>query len=235
MFKKVNMFTGVLVNFGAVIAGSLIGIFFSGKLNQKYHTALLDVIALGVIGIGVKYIIGTKDPLVLIISLITGTLIGTFIKIDERLDSLGGKLQSKFKSGQETFSEGFAGASILYCVGSMAIMGCLQGSLKEKSDILLTKSIMDGVTSVFLASAMGVGVLFSAFSVLIYQGLLVLLFYAFAGGIADEAVIEMSAVGGAILIGIAINMLKLRKIKTADMVISLFMPLAVMPLIKLLG
>lgn len=229
------MFTGVLVNFGAVIAGSLIGIFFKGKLNQKYQTALQDVIALGVIGIGVKYIIGTNNPLVLIMSLIMGTLLGTLLKIDDRLDSLGGKLQSKLKSKQETFSEGFAGASILYCVGSMALMGCLQGALESKSDILLTKSIMDGVTSVFLASALGVGVLFSAFSVLIYQGALVLLFHAFAGGIADEAVVEMSAVGGAILIGIAINMLKLKKVKTADMVISLFMPLAVIPLIKLIA
>jgi uncharacterized membrane protein YqgA involved in biofilm formation len=229
------MFTGLFVNFGAVIAGSLIGIFFRGRLNQKYQTALLDVIILGVIGIGVKYIIGTKDPLVLVISLITGTLIGTLLKIDDRLDSLGGKLQSKLKNKQETFSEGFAGASILYCVGSMAIMGCLQCALEGKSDILLTKSLMDGVTSVFLASALGIGVLFSAFSVLIYQGLLILLFYALAGGIADEAVVEMSAVGGAILIGIAINMLKLKKLKTADMVISLFMPLAVIPLMKLIS
>lgn len=229
------MFTGVLVNFGAIIAGSLIGMFFRGRLNQKYQTALLDVIALGVIGIGVKYVIGTNDPLVLVTSLIIGTLVGTLLKIDDRLDSLGGKLQSKLKNGQETFSEGFAGASILYCVGSMAIMGCLQGALEGKSDILLTKSIMDGVTSVFLASALGVGVLFSAFSVLIYQGLLVLLFRAFAGGIAGEAIVEMSAAGGAILIGIAVNMLKLKKLKTADMVLSLFMPLAVMPLIKLLG
>lgn len=228
------MFTGVLVNFGAVIAGSLIGIFFKDKLNSKYHTALLDVMALGVIGIGVKYIIGTNNPLVLIISLIIGTFVGTLLKIDDRLDGLGAKLQARIKNEQETFSEGFAGASILYCVGSMAIMGCLEGALEGKSDILLTKSIMDGVTSVFLASAMGIGVLFSAFSVLIYQGLLTLLFYVFAGGISSESIAEISAVGGAILIGIAINMLKLKKIKTADMVISLFMPLAVMPLIKLL-
>jgi uncharacterized protein len=111
---------------------------------------LLDVIALGVIGISVNYIIGTKDPLVLIISLIIGTIIGTLLKINDRLDSLGGKLQSRLKNKQETFSEGFAGASILYCVGSMAIMGCLEGALDGKGDIHFTKSIMDGVASVFL-------------------------------------------------------------------------------------
>ncbi len=229
------MFTGVLVNFGAVIAGSLIGMLFRGRLNQRFQTALLDVIALGVIGFGVIYIIKTQNPLVLVISLIIGTLIGTLLKKDDRLGNLGGKLQSKLNNNQETFSEGFAGASILYCVGSMAIMGCLEGALENKSDILLTKSIMDGVASVFLASALGVGVLFSAFSVLIYQGALVLLFYALGSGIAEDVIKEMSAVGGAILIGIAINMLKLRKLKTADMVLSLFMPLAIMPLIKLFG
>jgi uncharacterized membrane protein YqgA involved in biofilm formation len=114
-------------------------------------------------------------------------------------------------------------------------MGSLEGALTGKSDILLTKSIMDGVVSVFLASAMGLGVLFSAFPVLIYQWALTLLFSLFAGGIDNAAMTEVSAVGGAILIGIAINMLGLKKIKTADMVVALFMPLAVMPLLNLIS
>lgn len=227
------MYTGVIVNFAAVLAGSAIGLFLKNKLNKKYQTALTDAIALGVMGIGVMYIIKTQNVLVLIISLIIGTLVGTLLKIDDRLESLGEKLQKRLKNDQDTFSEGFAGASILFCVGSMAIMGSFEGAMQGKSDILLTKSIMDGVTSIFLASALGMGVLFSAFPVLIYQGGLTLLFSLLAGGIDNAAMTEVSAVGGAILIGIAINMLKLKKIKTADMVLSLFLPLAVLPLLSL--
>lgn len=229
------MFTGVIVNFAAVIAGSAIGLFFREKLKPRYQTALADAIALGVIGIGVMYVIKTQNILVLVLSLILGTLLGTLLRLDDRLGRLGGKLQNRLKSSQDTFSEGFAGASILFCVGSMAIMGSLEGALGGGCGILLTKSIMDGVTSVFLASAMGTGVLFSAFPVLIYEGALTLLFSLFAGGIDNAVMTEISAVGGAILIGIAINMLKLKKIKTADMVISLFAPLAVIPLLNLIS
>jgi uncharacterized membrane protein YqgA involved in biofilm formation len=229
------MFTGVIVNFAAVIAGSVIGLFFRNRLKQKYQTALVDAISLGVVGIGVMYIIKTQNILVLIISLITGTLLGTLLRIDDRLSGLGEKLQRRLKNGQDTFSEGFAGASILFCVGSMAIMGSLEGALSGKADVLLTKSIMDGVTSVFLASAMGPGVLFSAFPVLIYEGALTLLFSLFAGSIDNAVITEVSAVGGAILIGIGVNMLRLKKIKTADMVVSLLAPLAVMPLLNLIS
>ena len=228
------MFTGVLVNFAAVLAGSIIGLFFKNKLNQKYHVALMDAIALGVIGIGIVYVIQTENILVLIISLILGTLIGTFLKIDDRLEKAGYMLQARLKNNENTFAEGFAGASILYCVGSMTIMGCMDSALNNSNDILFTKSIMDGVSSIFLASAMGLGVLFSAFTILIYQGLLTLLFSLFAGSLDMSVINEISAVGGAILIGIAVNMLKLKKIKTADMVISLFLPIAVVPLIHLL-
>ena len=222
------MFTGVIVNFAAVIACSAIGLLLGNKLKEKYRTALADAIALGTAGIGIMYIIKTQNILALMLSLILGTLAGTLLKIDDRLERLGETLQNRFKGKNDTFSEGFAGASILFCVGSMAIMGSLESALSGKSDILLTKSIMDGVISVFLASAVGLGVLFSAFPVLIYQGALTLLFSLFAGGIDNAVMTEVSAAGGAVLIGIAINMLKLKKIKTADMIVSLFMPLAVM-------
>lgn len=229
------MFTGVIVNFAAVIACSAIGLLLGNKLKEKYRTALADAIALGTAGIGIMYIIKTQNILVLMLSLILGTLAGTLLKIDDRLERLGETLQNRFKGKNDTFSEGFAGASILFCVGSMAIMGSLESALSGKSDILLTKSIMDGVISVFLASAVGLGVLFSAFPVLIYQGALTLLFSLFAGGIDNAVMTEVSAAGGAVLIGIAINMLKLKKIKTADMIVSLFMPLAVMPLLNLIN
>jgi uncharacterized membrane protein YqgA involved in biofilm formation len=229
------MFNGVIVNFLAIIAGSLIGLFFKNKLKQRFHTALIDAIALGVIGIGITYAIKTENLLVLIISLIIGTLLGTILKIDDRLDSLGVKIQSRLKNVQGAFSEGFAGASILFCVGSMAIMGCMDSGLRAENGILYTKSLMDGVTSIFFASAMGVGVLFSAVSVLIYEGLLTVVFSLFAGNLDIAVINEISAVGGVILIGIAVNMLKLKKIKTADMIFSLFLPIAIIPLLALLG
>jgi len=229
------MFLGVIVNVLAVVAGSAVGLFFKNKLKERYQKALTAVIALGVVGIGASYAIKTQNLLVMILSLIIGTLLGTWIRIDDRLESLGDKLQSRIKQAGGTFAEGFAGASILFCVGSMAIMGCMNSALSGNHDILLTKSIMDGVTSVFLASAMGVGVMFSALSVLIYQGLLTLGFSLFAGGLDSAVVNEISAVGGIILFGIAINMLQLKKVKTGDMALALFAPIGLVPLIALLG
>lgn len=229
------MFLGAFVNFAAVIAGSMIGLFFKNKLGEKYNDALINAMALGVAGIGITYSIKTENVLVMIVSILIGTILGTMLQIDSRLDKLGIRIQSRLKSAQNGFSEGFAGASILYCVGSMAIMGCIDSGLHQNNSILFTKSLIDAVTSVFLASTMGIGVLFSAFSVLIYEGLLTLFFSLFAGSLDLAVINEMSAVGGAILIGIAINMLKLKKIKTADMVISLFMPIMIMPLFGLLG
>lgn len=229
------MFLGVIVNFLAVIAGSAIGLFFKNKLAVRYQKALTDVIALGVLGIGILYTIKTQNLLVMILSIIIGTLLGTLIRIDDRLESLGNKMQSRMKMTDGSFAEGFAGASILYCVGSMAIMGCLSSALSNDHSILLTKSIMDGVTSVFLASTMGVGVLFSAFSVLVYQGLLTLGFSLFAGGLDSVIVGEISAVGGIILFGIALNQLGIKKVKTGDMALSLFAPIGLLPLLKLLG
>ncbi len=229
------MFNGVIVNVLSVIIGGLIGLFFKNKLKQRFHTALMNVIALGVIGIGMTYAIQTENLLVLMISLIVGTLLGTMIRIDDRLDSLGSRIQSRIKNNGGAFSEGFAGASILFCVGSMAIMGCMDSGLHASNGILYTKSLMDGVTSIFLASALGIGVLFSAASVLIYEGLLTLVFSLFTGSLDTSVISEISAVGGVILIGIAINMLELRKIKSADMIFSLFLPIAIVPLMALLG
>jgi uncharacterized membrane protein YqgA involved in biofilm formation len=229
------IFTGVLVNFAAVVAGSLIGLFFKDKLKQRYHTALIDAIALGVAAIGASYTIKTQNILVMMVSLIIGTLAGTFLKINDRLDSFGERMKDRMKIAEGSFSEGFAGASILFCVGSMAILGCIESGLNNNHTILLTKSIMDGVTSIFLASALGAGVLFSAGSVLVYQGILVLLASLLSGLLGADAVNEMSAVGGVILLGIAVNMLGIKKIKAADMVLSLFLPIAVLPLIKLLS
>ncbi|OQB25171.1 MAG: putative membrane protein YdfK [Firmicutes bacterium ADurb.Bin182] len=229
------MFIGAIVNFAAVLTGSAIGLLFKSKLNPKYHDALIKAMALGVAAIGISYSVKTENILIMIVSLLLGTLTGTFLKIDERLEKLGDRLQSRFKYANNGFSEGFAGASILYCVGSMAIMGCIDSGLHQNNDILFTKSLIDAVTSVFLASALGIGVLFSAFSVLIYEGLLTLFFALFAGNLELSVITEMSAAGGVILMGIAVNMLKLGKIKTADMVLSLFMPVAVVPLLNLIN
>lgn len=229
------MFFGVIVNVLAVVAGSAAGLFFKNKLHERYRKALTSVIALGVVGVGVTYAIKTQNLLVMILSLIIGTLLGTWIRIDDRLENLGDKLQSRVRQAGGTFAEGFAGASILYCVGSMAIMGCMNSALSGDHGILFTKSIMDGVTSVFLASALGVGVMFSAVTVLVYQGLLTLGFSLFAGGLNSTVVNEISAVGGVILFGIAINMLELKKVKTGDMALALFVPIGLVPLLNLLG
>lgn len=228
------IFTGVLVNSGAILVGSLIGLFFRNKLKQRYQIALMDLIALSVIAIGIIYAIKTENILVMMVSMIIGTLIGTFLKINENLDALGDKLQKRLKITEGSFSQGFAATSILFCVGSMTIMGCIESGLNQSHTILLTKAVIDGVIAIFFASALGVGVLLSSFSVLVFQGTLTLLASFFAKSLNTSVINEMSAVGGVILLGIAVNMLNLKRIKSADMVLSFFMPIAIVPLLSLL-
>jgi len=226
---------GVIVNVLAVAVGGAVGLLFRNALHERYQSALTSAIALGVAGVGATYAIKTENLLVMILSIIIGTLLGTWIRVDDRLQRLGERLQHHVRQSGGTFAEGFAGASILYCVGSMAIMGCMNSALSGDHAVLFTKSVMDGVTSVFLASTLGVGVIFSAFSVLVYQGLLTLGFSLFAGSLSNTLVNEISAVGGIILFGIAINMLQLKKVKTGDMALALLMPIGLVPLLNLLG
>ncbi len=226
--------TGSLVNFIAIILGGGVGLLFRRGLPKKYMLAVLHVIGLVVITLGISYVLESKQILVIIISVILGTLIGTALGLEDRLKTLGDFLQNRIRLGGEHFSEGFTGATLLFCVGAMAITGSMQSGLAQDHTILYVKAVMDGIIALFMASTLGVGVLFSAVPVLVYQGVVTLLAVYLRSYLSPDLVAEMSAVGGVALLSLGLGMAEIKKMKTADMLPGIFLPPLVAPLVSLL-
>lgn len=227
------------INAALVLVGSLLGLLFKNHIGERFNTILTHALGLCVLGIGVTSAIGTRNTLCVIVCMVLGAILGEALRIEDRLDSVGEILKKRLVRGKGSsrFTEGFVTASVLFCVGSMAIMGSMEAGIQGKYDILISKGVIDGVTSITLASAMGLGVAFSAGPLLLYQGGLTLLF-AQVGPFLDPAAIkEMSAVGGAIIVGIAVNMLGLGKgkIRVGNMLPAIFLPLLYLPAAQLLA
>lgn len=222
------------INAGLVLVGSLVGLLFHQRISARLTRALNSALGLCVLGIGVSAVIGTKNTLCMILCMVVGTLLGEAVKIEDRLDGLGVLVQNKLMKGGggDRFSEGFMNAFLLYCAGAMAITGSLNAGLTGDGTLLISKGVIDGVTSVTLASAMGVGVAFSAVPMVLFQGGMTLL-ASVAGPYLDPAVItEMGAVGGVLIVGIAINVLGLgrEKIRVGNMLPAIFLPALYVPL-----
>ena len=231
--------TGTLVNVLLIIVGSIIGLLFRRKLKQRILDGLMSVMGIAVLVIGVTGAVKTGDMLCMIVSLAIGTFVGEGLNIEKRLESAGNamhKLFSRFNtsSTDNRFTEGFVSATVLFCVGAMAVMGSLEAGVSHDYTILFSKGIIDGVTSIAFAAALGIGVIFSAVSVGIYQGAITLLAVWVAPYLSQTAVAEMSAAGSVVIIGIAINMLGLgkKKLNVGNMLPSVFIPLAYIPLVE---
>lgn len=225
----------VFVNTITVIIGSLIGLVFSGKIKEKYTNALVTGLALITVLIGVQSAIKTANVLCVIVCMVIGIIVGELCRIDDGIEGAGEWIKKKVLRGRTTngrFAEGFVSACILFCVGSMTIMGSIEAGINHDYSIIFAKSALDLISSMAFAAAMGVGVLFSAAFVLVFQGMLTLLATQLGGILTAPIVTEMSAVGGVILIGMAINMLGLRqeRIKVANMLPAIFLPVAFVPL-----
>ncbi|NLG84848.1 MAG: DUF554 domain-containing protein, partial [Firmicutes bacterium] len=167
------------------------------------------------------------EPLLFIISLVLGGILGEALGLETRLERLGTRLQARFARGEggERFAEGFVSASLLFCVGAMAIVGSIQDGLKGAPRVLFAKSLLDGVTSLIMASSLGPGVLFSAFAVLFYQGSITLLAMASSVGVNQDLLREMSIVGGILIFAIGLDMLGIKKTKVGNLLPAIFIPL----------
>ena len=223
----------VFVNVGTVLAGSLLGILLRRRLRQKLLDALIVGLALCTALIGIQSALGTADVLCVIVCMVLGTLLGEVVDLDKGITAGGDALKRKLLrgKGESRFTEGFVSACILFCVGSMTIMGSLEAGLHGDYRIILAKSALDFVSSMAFGAAMGIGVTFSALFVLVFQGALTLLASLVGPFLSSRVVAEMSAVGGVILMGMAVNMLGLRKepIKVANMLPGIFLPLLYLP------
>lgn len=228
-----------VVNCILVLVGSFVGILFKNRISQRLTVSITHVLGLCVLSIGIASAVRTNNTLCVIVCLVLGTLMGEGLNIEGRLDGVGEFLRARLvKNGENSrFTEGFVTASVLYCVGSMAIMGSMEAGINHNYSILISKGVIDGITSISFAAAMGIGVAFSSVPLLLYQGSLTLLAAVVGPYLGNAVVNEMSAVGGLIIIGISINMLGLgkEKLRVGNMLPAIFLPLAYLPLERLLS
>ena len=228
---------GTIINTGAIVAGSLLGMLIGRRFSSKARDTIIAGLGLFTLGYGLMNFLETTNPLVPLGGLLLGALLGEWIKIEEGLANLGRFLKKLFitdktpQTHQAHFVDGFVTSSLVFIIGPMAILGSVQDGMIGTIELLAIKSILDGFASIAFASSLGIGVMFSALSVLIYQGSITLLSSTFSKLFSDLMINEMTAVGGLILMAIAISsLLKIKKIRTGN-----YLPaLLITPLIVLM-
>lgn len=219
---------GTIVNSIAVIVGCLVGLVVKGRLNEKISITVMQGLALCTLYIGISGALKGENTLIMILSVAIGALIGEIIDIDKRLNNLGEYLESKFNGKKESnvsIAEGFVSASLLFCVGAMAIVGSLESGLSGNHNTLFTKSILDGISSIIFTSSLGIGVIFSSVAVFIYQGGITLGAGLLSGILNDMVIANMSAVGGLLIAGLAFNMLGVTNMRIANLLPAIFLPI----------
>ena len=226
------MLTGTIVNTLAIIAGAMIGVIAKKAIPQRMGDLVMSAISIVVMVLGVQFGIASSNILIVIVSLVVGGIIGEWIDIDRRLDDFGVRIQSRMKGGDSNFSAAFVSTTLIYCVGSMAILGSIESGINGNHTILYTKSLMDGISAIFFASTLGAGVIFSGISVFIYQGILTVLAGYIGPYLSPEVVTEMSASGGKLLIALSFTILGIKKIKVANLLPAIFLPVILMLFMK---
>ena len=220
-----------LVNVVLVLIGGFVGLFLKKGISKRFSDLIMNAIALVTMVIGITFATASENMLVVIISLVVGALMGEGINIDKKLNQLGGLIKSKVKSESGNVGEGFVTATLLFCVGSMAIMGSLDSGLRGDHTVLYTKAIMDGISALIFASSMGIGVLLSAVPILLYQGSITLLSSFIQPYLTQSMMTEMNAVGGILLIGLGISILGIKEIKVSNLLPALVIPVILLAFI----
>jgi uncharacterized membrane protein YqgA involved in biofilm formation len=228
--------TGTFINIGAIIAGGFFGILLGNHLPNRLKHTIIAGLGLFTLALGFQMFLKTENAIIPLGGLVIGALIGELLLIEDRLQNLGRIFEKRFlkqrdqpsTTGSSNFIRGFLTTSLLFCIGPIAILGSIQDGLTGNHQLLLVKSILDGFSALAFASTLGIGVLFSSVIVLVYQGSLSILAAQFQSITSTSMINELTAVGGLILIGIAIsNLLEIKKVRTGN-----FLPaLIISPLI----
>ncbi len=229
---------GVIINALGVVIGGTIGAAFGGAIKEKYTAAIITVMGLVMMMIGIQSTLGTSNILICIVCLVIGTLIGAALDFDRRMNGMADSVKAMLSGtrlGRGRFAEAFVTTTILFCVGSMVVIGSITAGLNHDYSILITKTVMDFVSAIAFSAALGPGVLMTAISVMVIEGGLVLLAGVAQPILTTEVVTEMTAVGGVILFGLSFNILGIseKKIQVGDMIPSLFLPVIYFPLTEL--
>ncbi len=213
--------------FLTIIAGTLLGTTFKNRFSENIKNTVMQGLSLTIMIIGISMAVKTENMLVLTLSIVIGGILGEIFKIEDRLNSFGKKLESGFQDESGNFTRAFVTASLMYCVGAMAVLGSIQSGLDGNHDILFVKSILDGTTAVVFSSTMGFGVAFSAIPVLLYQGAITLAASFVKDFLTTAVITEMSAAGGLLIFGIGINMLGINvTIKVGNLLPAIFVAIA---------
>lgn len=212
---------GTFVNIGAVIVGCLVGRWAGRYLSARMRQTLMIGLGLAVLLIGLQLALQSKQLMIVIGGLIFGGLIGEMVGIEKRLEEFGEGLQKRF-SGMGKIAEGFVTASLLYCVGAMAIMGALQDGLGGPPTILYAKAALDGVASIALTSTLGIGVIFSVIPLLFYQGGITLAAELAETILTEPVITEMNAVGGLLIVAIAIDLMGIKRLPVGNLLPAVF-------------
>lgn len=214
---------GTIVNSLVIVIGSVIGLFLKENVNEKVSNTIMNGLALCVIYIGISGTLKGNNTIVMIISVAVGAFIGEIIDIDNKLENLGKIIEKSFNknNGNISIAQGFVTATLLFCIGAMAIVGSLESGLNNNHSTLYAKSILDGISSIIFASTLGIGVALSAIVVFIYQGSITLAASFLSTFLSDIAINNMTAVGSLLIIGLGLNMLGVTKIKVSNLLPSI--------------
>lgn len=229
---------GTIVNAAAIVLGGAIGLLLKKGLPKKMADTLMVGLGLCTLYIGISGCLAGENTLVLIVSMVVGTIIGEAVDLDDKINRLGKFLERKFSGKPEnlmtgaeistqkvSLAEGFVTSSLLFCVGAMAIVGSLQSGLTGNHETLFAKSTIDSVAAIIFASTLGAGVMLSASLLFVYQGSITLLARFVEPFLTDPVIAEMNCVGNVIIIGVAMNMLGISKFKVMNFVPAIFLPI----------
>jgi hypothetical protein len=211
------MLLGTLVNVVAIVIGTLIGFMLKRRLPERINSIAMQGLGLVTALIGLKMMIITQNALIVLVSIVIGGVLGELLRIEYRLDRLGARVEARFSKERGTFAKAFVTSTLLYCVGPMAIVGALQDGLRGDYSILLTKSGLDGIASVAFASTLGIGVLFSTLPVAGYQGGITIGASLLEPYLTSSMINEMTATGGLLILGIALNILQVTRIRVGNL------------------
>lgn len=218
---------GVIANAVAVILGAIFGLVFKKGISQRVSDELMVPVALVCVYIGISGILKCNNTLIIVLSMVIGTAIGSTIDIDKHFNDFVNRIEAKFKkeNSSTSIAQGFIAGSLLFCVGAMTIVGSLEAGLTGNNETLYSKSILDFISSIVLTTANGIGVMFSSLFVFVFQGSIVMLSKLISPFLSDPVVCDMTTCGSLIIIALSFNLLKITKIKLMNLMPSVFLPI----------
>ena len=228
---------GPIVNAVVIVITSLFGLLlartFGKSIPDRFQDTIMKALGLAVIYIGISGALESQESLVLILSVVLGAAVGEALNVDKGMNWLGHWAEHKLGFSDGRFTKGFVSATVIFCTGSMAIVGAMESGLMGDHEMLFAKSILDGTICIVFAYRMGIGVAFSAVPVLLYEGAIALISMGAAGFIADPIIVEMSAAGSLVVAAIGFNFLEIKEIRVANLIPAVFMPWLIMSLMHL--